>query len=697
MKEYAAEKIRNVALVGHSGSGKTSLAEAALFLTKATNRMGRTEDGNTVTDFDDEEIRRGISINSAMAPVEFEGFKLNFIDTPGYADFMGEVIGALQAADMGLVVVDAVAGVEVGTELAWQYLDRFSMPRAVIINKMDRDNADWKKALQSLRDSFDARFVPLQLPIGKGEGFQGVYRLISTQASLGPEGTPGDVPSAVMEEAEELRDSIVEAAAEADEELTVKYFDFLDGEGEPLTDEEVRGALVRGAKEGSYVPVFFTAATSGLGVKAMLHSLEDAAPSPLEARPRMAAKEGDGEASVELGPDPDGPLVARVFKTLADPYVGKLQYVRVYSGTFAADSRVHNVEQDEEERIGPVLVLRGKDQLTAGHILAGDIGAVAKLNHTHTFNTLADKAAGLRLPDVELPQPLYSVAVTPVSQADAPKIGQALQRVCDEDPTLRSEYEAATRELLLSGMGDAHIDVAVRRLKDKFGVEVSTAVPRVPYRETVSRTASAQYRHKKQTGGAGQFAEVHLRVEPRESGEGFEYASEVVGGAISSTYIPSIEKGIRQILDEGVIAHCPVVDTKAIVYDGKEHPVDSKDIAFQIAGREAFKEAFRAAGPVLLEPIHNVSVVVPAAQMGDVLGDLNTRRGIVQGTEQLGTKAVVKAQVPLSEVQRYATDLRSMTHGRGYYTSEFSHYARVPQNLLDELISQVEHREAEHA
>ncbi len=683
MKDYPADKIRNIALVGHSGAGKTTLAEAALFVTGAVTRMGKTDDGNTVSDFDPEEIRRGISINTSLIPVEFEGFKLNFIDTPGYADFGGELIGALQAAEMGIVVVDAVAGVEVGTELAWQALDDAGLPRSVVINKMDRDNANWVKILRQLRSSFDSRFVPLQVPLGAGPDFKGVYRLISGVTSLGKDGSKGEISEDMLAEAEKLREAIVEAAAESNDELLVKYLD-----GETLTADEVRNGLVQGAKENKFVPVFFTAAGSGLGVHALLHSMEVAAPSPVEAPPRkMINASGD---EVELPSSDGGPLVAQVFKTLADPYVGKLQYVRVYSGSLDADSRVENQSVNEEERIGPVYTIKGKEQVIAGHIRAGDIGALAKLAHTNTFDTLGDKGNPFKMPPLRLPQPLYSVAVRPVSQADGAKIGQALHRVCEEDPTLHSEFESATRELILSGMGDAHIDVAVRRLKEQFGVEVHTAVPRVPYRETITRTAMSQYRHKKQTGGAGQFAEVHIRVEPLESGAGFQYRSEVVGGTISHNFIPSIEKGIRQMLGDGVVANCPVVDTLAVVFDGKEHPVDSKDIAFQIAGREAFKSAFKDAGPVLLEPVYAVSVVVPSSQMGDVLGDLNTRRGMVQGTEQMGNKAVVNAHVPLAEIQRYATDLRSMTQGRGYFTSEFDHYARVPHQLAEEVIASVQ-------
>ncbi len=684
MKEYTTDKIRNIALVGHSGAGKTALAEAALFASKATNRLGQAEEGNTVSDYDAEEIRRGISINTSVVPVEWGSAKLNLVDTPGYADFIGEVASALHAVEGAVVVVDSVAGVEVGTEIAWQHLDELHLPRIVVINKMNRDNADWAKVFAQLQASFDGvRFVPLQVPVGKAHEFQGVFRIVGGHASLGKNGDKGKVPTDVTDEAAARHEALVEAAAESDDALLEKYFE----EGD-LTAEETRRGLIQGAKQGAYVPVLFTAATECLGVHALLDALEMYVASPAEAPARRATNAAGGE--VALAADSAKSLATLVFKTQADPYVGKLQYLRVVSGIFKADARVWNANQREEERIGPVYVLRGKEQITIGHLHAGDIGAVAKLQHTHTGDTLCDKDHALQLPAFSFPEPLYAVALKPITQADSTKLGGALQRITDEDPTLRSQVEESTHELILSGMGDSHIDVAARRLKDKFGVGVTTSVPRVPYRETITRKATAQYRHKKQTGGAGQFAEVHLRVEPLPTGGGFEYASEVFGGSISQNFIPSIEKGIRQTLGDGVVAGYPVVDTKAIVYDGKEHPVDSKDIAFQIAGREAFKEAFNQAGPVLLEPIHIVRIMVPSAQMGDVLGDLNTRRGMVQGTEQVGGKAIVTAQVPLAEMQRYSTDLRSMTQGRGYYTSEFSHFAPVPHQVTQTIIAQAE-------
>ncbi len=689
MTEYPVDKLRNIALVGNSGAGKTSLAEAALFVSNATTRMGKTEEGNTVSDFDSEEIRRGISINTTVVPVEWQGQKLNLLDTPGYADFVGDVIGALQAVEAAAVVVDAFAGVEVGTEIAWQYLDGLELPRVVVINSMNREHADYEKVLRDLDQSFGVRFVPMQLPIGKALAFSGVVDLVGNKAYVGGDAKQSPIPDDLAAEVESSRETIVESAAEADDELILKFLD-----GVELSPEEVKDGLSKGAWKGSFVPVYFTAATEAIGVGPLLEALLGMTPSPAQAKGRTARNDATGE-DVELTRAPDGPLVAQVFKTVADPYVGKLQYLRVFSGALEADSRAYNVREGEEERIGPVYMVRGKEQTTEGRIPVGDIGAVAKLQETATGDTLADKSSPLTLPRFEYPQPLYSVALTPASQADGTKLGPALQRVVEEDPSLRSEYVDATRQLVLSGMGDAHVDVAVRRLSEKFGVVVNTAIPRVPYLETVTRNASSAYRHKKQTGGAGQFAEVHLRVEPLERGAGYEYESEVFGGAISQQFIPSINKGINQVLGEGVMAGCPVVDVRAVVFDGKEHPVDSKDIAFQIAGREVFKQAFKEAGPVLLEPIYEVRVAVPSSQMGDVLGDLNTRRAMVQGTEQQGTKAIVTALVPSAEIQRYSTDLRSMTQGRGYFTTEFSHFEVVPRQIAEQIVASAQKEKEE--
>ncbi len=682
MKEYALKQLRNVALLGHSGAGKTSLTEAMLLIAGVISRPGRVEDGNTVSDFDPEEIRRGISISTSVIPVEWRDHKLNILDTPGYTDFVGEVIGALQAVEAAMVLVDATAGVEVGTELVWDCCHRFNVPRFVVISRMDRENADFKRTLEQVRSTFSAKVVPFQVPVGAAADFNGVVDLVKGKAFLGEAGKEAGVPSHLQGEVEELRTQLIEAAAEADDELIMKYLD-----GEELTTEEIQRGLKIGIRAGNIVPVLAVAGTANRGIHALLDAIVNYVPSPAEAPPKTTTNPVTEETE-RIGPNPAGPLVAQVFKTTADPYVGRLTFIRVFSGSLESDSRVFNSRAGQEERLGQLYVMRGKEQIPTKHIPTGDIGAVAKLAHTVTGDTLCDRDHPVVMPTPTYPHPLYSVALTPKTQADTAKISLALQRLVEEDPTLEWHQEAATRQLILSGMGDAHVDAAIRRLESKFGVNVIAEVPKVPYRETITRTATAQHRHKKQTGGAGQFAEVHMRVEPLPRDAGFEYVWEVFGGAISSSFQPSIEKGIKQVMQQGVLAGYPVVDVKAAVYDGKEHPVDSKDIAFQIAGREVFKKAVLAAGPVLLEPIMMLKITVPSSQMGDVLGDLNTRRARVLGMDQQGDKSVITAQVPLAEIQRYPTDLRSMTGGRGVYTMEFSHYEEVPAHIAEQIIAQ---------
>lgn len=688
MREYSVDKLRNVVLLGHSGSGKTSLTEAMLFDTGAINRMGRVEEGTTVSDFDEEEHRRGISINASVVPIEWDDHKLNILDAPGFMDFLGDIRSAMAVADGGVIVVDASAGVEVGTELVWTYSSDQNLPRLVIVNKIDRENVIFDRVLDQLDAAFDAFFVPIQVPIGEGGKFAGVVDLVSQQAYTG-DGKAEAIPDGLQANVASYRLRMMEAAAENDDELLMKYLD-----GEELSDDEIKRGFQAGVASGSIVPVLIGSATHNHGVRRLMEAMVEYLPSPQDAAPYRATNPGSGEDEM-LQADPTGPLAAFAFKTVADPYVGKLTFFRVFSGTMESDSQVYNPRSGAMERLGQLYVMRGKDQIPVGRVVAGDIGGVAKLDETVTADTLCDRDHPLVIPPPEYPTPLYSVALMPKTQADSAKLGPTLSRLTDENPTLRWEQDPSTKQLILSGMGETHIDVAVRRMDDKFGVGVNRSVPKVPYRETVSYTAAAQYRHKKQTGGAGQFAEVHMRIEPRERGEGFEYDSEVFGGAISHSFIPSIEKGIKQVLEQGPIAGYPVVDVKAVVYDGKEHPVDSKDIAFQIAGREAFKLAIMEAGPVLLEPIMDVQVIVPDDMMGDILGDMSTRRGRVQGTNQDGRKAVIEAQVPLAEMQRYSTDLRSMTQGRGIYFMEFSRYEPVPQHLTQEIAERAKREEEE--
>lgn len=687
MKEYATDLIRNVALVSHAGAGKTSLGEAMLFAMEAVTRMGKVEDGSTVSDFEEEEIRRGISLSTAVLPVEYKEHKINVLDTPGYTDFIGEVISALRVSDGALVLIDAVAGVEVGTEVVWDQCRTFGMPRFVVINKMNRENASFERALASVETlPTEATFLPVQIPWGEKLDFKGVIDVLSMKAYGSQDSDPQPIPEEHADQADEARLAVVEAAAEGDDSLLEKYL-----EGTDLTTDEIQRGLQQAVRSGRFIPVFLAAGTDALGVRPLLEAVLSLVPSPAEA-PNSAAEGAQGEEQLEASDA--GPLAAYVWKTTADPFVGRMTYMRVYSGVLSGDTRVWNANQEEEERLGTLHVVRGKEQIPVEHLHAGDIGAVAKLGETQTGDTLCDKGHPLHLPMPEYPNALYSVAVQPKTQADSAKMGPTLTRLSEEDPTLSWHAEMATNQTILQGMGDQHIDVAVRKSAAKFQTELETEVPRVPYKETITRSGQSAYRHKKQTGGAGQFAEVHMDIEPLEEEE-FEFVNEVFGGAISTGYMPAIEKGVRNVMKEGVIAGYPVEKVKVSVVDGKEHPVDSKAIAFEIAGRQAFKQAVRDAAPVLLEPIVNIRVIVPEASMGDVLGDLNTRRARVQGMETEHGRSVVSAQVPLAEIQRYTSDLRSITGGRGVFSMEPSHYEVVPTHVAEEIVAAKERRDRE--
>jgi elongation factor G len=678
MKEYTTEFIRNVALVSHSGAGKTMLAEAFLHFTGGTTRLGRIEDGTTAADFEEEEHRRGISLSTAVLPVEYRNHKINLLDTPGYTDFLGEEISALRVADSAVVVIDSVAGAEVGTEIAWSYCDRFNLPRFVVINKMNRDNANFRKALESVQTLSEVRLLPVQLPWGENADFRGVLDLLTMKAYEGSGKSALEIPSEYMDDVETARMELIEAAAEGEDELLMKYL-----EGEALEPAEVLRGFVKVVRQGSYVPVFVSAGSAEIGIASLLDALVDLMPSPADIPP-VVAEGRSGEE--ELTASDSGPLAVYVWKTTADPFVGKITYFRVYSGLVNSDTRVWNQTKGVEERLGTLNILRGKEQVPVKTVHAGDIGSVPKLGSTSTGDTLCDKGHPLTLLVPEYPSALYQVAVFPKTQADSAKISPTLSRLVEEDMTLSWHQEPSTNQTILQGMGDQHIDVAIRKAESKFQTGLSIEEPRVPYRETITKAGSAQYRHKKQTGGAGQFAEVHMRVEPLPE-EDFTFANEVFGGAISSSFMPAIEKGVRSVMKTGVVAGYPVEHVKVAITDGKEHPVDSKPVAFEIAGREVFKLAVKEATPVMLEPIMNVQITVPEANMGDVLGDLNTRRARVQGMDTQKGRSVVTAQVPLAEMQRYNTDLRSITGGRGIYTMEFSHYEVVPAHIAQDLIN----------
>ena len=678
MKDYATGQLRNVVLLGHGNAGKTSLGEAMLFASGATNRLGRVEDGTTVSDFDEEEIRRRISLSLAHLPIEWKGCKINVLDTPGYTDFVGEVKSAVRVADLALLVVDAVSGVEVGTELVWNYAEEQALPRMVVVNKMNRENANLDRTLSALREVFGQEFVLLQLPVGAEGNLAGVVDLVKMQALLGPEGKAAEIPADLASQAEEARVTLIEAAAEADDELIMKYL-----EGEELTGEEVQRGLRAAVLHRAIVPVLVTAATANLGTLPLLDALVAYAPAPADRGP-VTAQGAAGEEQIE--PNELAPLAALAFKTMADPYVGKLTYLRVYGGIVESDSRLYNVRAQAEERLGQLYVMRGKEQIPVPRLRTGDIGTVTRLTHALTGDTLCDKGHPLSLPGPVFPLPLFAVAANPTSKADQAKLGPTLTRMCEEDPTLRWHQEPSTHQMILEGMGESHVDIAVRRMQNRFGVGVETSIPRVPFLETITRTQTDQYRHKKQTGGAGQFAEVHMRLEPLPRGSGYEYVWGVFGGAISRSYESSIDKGVKQVIEQGPVAGYPVVDVRAVVTDGKEHPVDSKDIAFQVAGREVFKKVMLAAGPVLLEPIYEVVVTVPEEYTGDIIGDLNTKRARVQGMGQSSGKSIITALAPLAEMQRYATDLRSLTQGRGIFTMKLDHYEEVPAYQAQQLI-----------
>jgi len=620
--------------------------------------------------------------------VEWKERKLNVLDTPGFPDFVGEVKGAVRVAECALILVDSVAGVEVGTELAWTYCDERDLPRIVLVGKMDRDNANFEKALESLRGSFKANFVPLFLPIGAQAGFKGVVNLAHMTARMGAKGEPAETPADMANAAEEARAKVVEAAAEGDDELIMKFLD-----GQELTDDEVARGMRAAIRNRTLVPVLCAASTTGVGMASVLDALVELAPSPLDAPPHVATRVASG-AEETLEAAAAGAPAALVFKSMADPFVGKLTYFRVFRGAVTSDSRLYNSTRNAEERIGQVYVMRGKEQIPVPRVGPGDIGVVAKLGATLTGDTLCAKENAIRIAPPVYPDPLITIAVEPKTQADSAKMGPTLTRLTEEDPTLRWRQEPSIRQTLLEGLGDNHLDVAIRRAHTKFGVELVTHPPKVPYRESITKAAETTYRHKKQTGGAGQFAEVAMRVEPQEPGKGYEFSWEVFGGAISTSFQSPIEKGVKAAMENGALAGYPIMDIKCAVFDGKEHPVDSKPIAFETAGREAFKQAVLSANPVLLEPIVTLRIVVPDSYTGDVIGDLNTKRARVQGMDQEGGKAIVTATAPLAEVQRYATDLRSLTQGRGVFSMKFERYEQTPAHIAQGIIERAKKERA---
>ncbi|MGQ9456593.1 MAG: elongation factor G [Armatimonadota bacterium] len=684
MKKYSIDSIRNVALVGHGGTGKTSLAEAALYTSGAISRLGRVDDGTSASDFDPEEIQRKISINLSLLPCEWKGTKINFVDTPGYPDFVGDVIGAMRAVEAALLVVDGTGSIDVGTETAWDLATEAGITKLFFVNKLEKENTDFYRTLEALRQRFGTSVAPLQLPIGAEDEFVGVVDLLTHRAYRWESGkiAPSDMPSEMEDQITKMREALIESVAEMDDDLMEKYFD----EG-TLSDEEVARGLEMGLRAGKVVPVLCGSAMKMVGVETLLDFIVSSVPSPAS----VSAVEGVDSSGGEETRAPDDPFCALVFKTMADPYVGKLTYFRVFSGSIRSDSHIYNANKEREERVGQIYFIQGKSQIPTPEIGAGDIGAVAKLQETATGDTLCDRAHPIILKSIEFPEPVYSLAVKAKTKADEDKLGPALQKLAEEDPTFQTYRDQDIGQTLIRGLGETQLDIMVERLKRKFGVEVETETPKVPYRETITTTAEAQGRHKKQTGGRGQFGDCWIRLEPLPRGAGYEFVDQIVGGAIPRQFIPSVDKGIRDAMSQGILAGYPVVDVRAVCYDGSYHTVDSSDLAFQLAGRLAFRAAAEKANPVLLEPIYEMEIIVPEEFMGDVIGDLNAKRGRVLGMEPLGGgRQKIRAHVPQAEIQRYSIDLRSIARGRGKFSARFSRYEEVPPNVAQNIIAEAE-------
>ncbi|MGI6574430.1 MAG: elongation factor G [bacterium] len=695
MKKYEDQQLRNVGLISHGGAGKTTLTEVLLYTSGATERLGRVDEGNSIIDFDPDEVQRKITINATLAPCEWKDHKINIIDTPGYADFVGEVKSALRVVDAAIVVVCAASGVEVQTERVWQYASAYNLPRLIFINKLDRENASFEKALSQIQEQLSAKVVPIQIPIGCEADFRGIIDLVAMQALVYDGNnckkfTVTDIPGELQELAENYREKLIEAVAETDDELVMKYL-----EGEPLTDAEITNGLRAGTIAGDIIPVLCGSALKGIGTQPLFDTIINYLPCPQDM-PAVTAIDKKTGNEMKLESKEEGPLAAQVFKTMADPFVGKLTYFRVYSGVFKSDSQVYNINKEKNERVGQLFMARGKQQIPVDAIGAGDIGAVAKLQGTATGDSLGEKDNPILFSPIAFPNPSYSVAIFTKSKGDEDKLGTGLSRLLEEDPTLKLEKQSETRELLLYGMGDVHLDVTIERLKRKFGVEVDTKVPKVPYRETIRKTVKVEGKHKKQTGGHGQYGHVWIEMQPLAEGEGLVFEENIFGGAVPKQYIPAVEKGVREAIQEGVLAGYPVVDIKVNLYDGSYHNVDSSELAFKIATIQAFRKGMEQANPVLLEPIMNLEVLVPEAFMGDVIGDLNAKRGRILGMEpQSGNNQLVKAQVPLAELARYTIDLKSLTQGRGSFNMTFDHYEEMPARAAEAIIAQAKKEKEE--
>ena len=681
MKAYPIDRIRNIALIGHGGTGKSSLVEAMLFGAGAISRLGRVDDGSSASDFDPDEVHRKMSISASVLSCEWKNTKINFVDTPGYPDFIGDVISSLRAVEAAIIVVDGSGHIEVGTDNAWELAENAGIRRMFVINKLEKENQDFYATLEALRSKFGTNVVPLQLPLGAEDKFSGIVDMLSQKAYKwdGGKMSPADIPADVEEQIAARRDELIESIAEMDDVLMEKFF-----ENGTLSEEDILSGLEIGIRTGRLVPVLCSSATKNIGIQPILDFIASSIPSPAVVEKIV----GKTPAGVEETRGAGDPFCALVFKTMADPYVGRLTYFRVFSGSIKSDSHVFNVNKGHDERIGQVYFLLGKTQEGTAEICAGDIGAVAKLQDTVTGNTLCEKSKPIILDPIDFPQPVFELAVKAKTKADEDKLGSGLHKLSEEDPTFRTYRSKDTGQSLMAGLGETHMDIMVERLKRKFGVAVETGPPRIAYKETITKKAEAQGKHKKQSGGRGQFGDCWVKLEPNPRGAGYEFVDAIVGGAIPRQWIPSVDKGIREAMISGIQAGNVVVDFKATCYDGSFHNVDSSDMAFQLAGKQAFRAAAEKAGPVILEPIMEIEVIVPEEYMGDIIGDLNAKRGKVGGMEPIGgRRQKIKAHVPQSELQRYCIDLRSIARGRGKFTSVFSHYEDAPANVAQQIIA----------
>lgn len=681
MKEYQADHIRNIAFLGHGGCGKTTLTEAVLYSAKLTNRIGRVEDGNTISDFDKEEASRSVSIGTSVLPVEWQNYKLNILDTPGYFDFIGEVQSALKAAGGAVILVDATSGVEVGVEKSWDFIEDSKKPTFIYINKMDRENANFDKVLNDLREKFGKKIAPFQIPLGKNENFIGninVAKMIAREYN-GKDCIEKPIPKDLMSQAESIREMLLESVAESDEALLEKYFS-----GEEFTEEEIRNGLRKGVISGEIVPVICGAATKNIGTHTLLDMLIDYSPSPMDMPPKKG-KNPYTDETVERTLNPNEPFSAQVFKTLVDPYLGKISILKVISGKLTSDSEVLNSNEDKNEKIGSLFLLRGKNQINVDKVHAGDIAAVAKLQYTNTGDTLCNEDHPVVYSNIEFIKPQLILSIEPKAKGDEEKINSGLQKLSEEDPSFSFTRNAETKQTLIFGQGDLHINIIKSKLKNKFGVDVELTDPKVPYRETIKSSSDVQGKHKKQSGGHGQYGDVKIKFEP--AANDFEFAEEIFGGAVPKSYIPAVEKGLKECLECGVLAGYPVVNLKATLYDGSYHDVDSSEMAFKIAASQAFKKGMAEAKPILLEPIVKVNVLIPDEYMGDIMGDLNKRRGRILGMEpQPKGMQLIIAEVPQAEMFKYAIDLRSMTQAKGTFTMDFEKYEEVPQMISEKIL-----------